>query len=48
MILTNGLEIKNVTLQMLYRIFEELGSHHTQIQTTTIGHIFEIELTNTT
>jgi hypothetical protein len=48
MILTNGLEIKNVTLQMLYRIFEEIGSSHTQIQTTTIGDIFEIDLTETT
>ena len=48
MILTTGTEIKNITLQMLYGIFEEIGNTHFQINTTTIGDIFEIDLTETT
>jgi hypothetical protein len=47
-ITTEGREIKNITLQVLYRIFEEIGFRHNQIQTTTIGDIFEIDLTETT
>ena len=48
MILTNGLEIKNITLKMLYEVFNTIGTNHTQINTTTIGDIFEIDLTETT
>lgn len=48
MILTNGLEIKNVTLKMLYEVFNTIGASHSQINTTTIGDIFEIDLTETT
>ncbi len=48
MILTNGIEIKNITLQMLYDIFIEIGSSHLQINTTTFGDIFEVDLVETT
>ena len=48
MILTDGIQIKNITLQMLYKIFEEIGSSHKQINTTTIGDIFEVDLVETT
>jgi len=48
MIVVNNLDVKNITLKMLYGIFEEIGATHYQIQTTTIGDIFEVDLTETT
>ena len=44
MILYKGEEVKNVTLNMLYEIFRDLGTSNLFIQTTSIGDIFEIEL----
>lgn len=44
MIIYKGEEVKNVTLNMLYEIFRDLGTSNLFIQTTSIGDIFEIEL----
>jgi len=43
-----GKQIKNVTLNMLYDMFKSVGNNNVFIQTTTIGDIFEIDLTETT
>ena len=43
-----GARIKNVTLEMLYDLFRDLGSKHHFIQTTTIGDVFEVDLVETT
>lgn len=48
MILSNGLEIKNVTLKMLYKMLQDIGTTHNQINTTTIGDIFEVDLVEST
>tara|TARA_R110001632_G_scaffold106562_1_gene216081 strand:- start:54 stop:542 length:489 start_codon:yes stop_codon:yes gene_type:complete len=40
----NGYEIKNVTLKMLYEVFEEAFSLEPQLTTITFGDIFEVDL----
>lgn len=43
-----GQEIKNVTLNMLYDLFRKLGNDSLIIKTTTIGDVFEVDLTKVT
>ena len=43
-----GQQIKNVTLNMLYDMFRSIGTDSLFIKTTTIGDIFEVDLTETT
>jgi|TARA_R110000772_G_scaffold95135_1_gene193341 hypothetical protein len=43
-----GQQIKNITLNMLYDMFRSIGNSSLFIQTTTIGDIFEVDLTETT
>lgn len=40
----NGYEIKNVTLKMLYEVFEEAKKLEPQLNTITFGDIFEVDL----
>ena len=40
----NGYEIKNVTLKMLYEVFEEAFNLEPQLNTITFGDIFEVDL----
>ena len=40
----NGYEIKNVTLKMLYEVFEEAFKLEPQLNTITFGDIFEVDL----
>lgn len=40
----NGYEIKNVTLKMLYEVFEEAFALEPQLTTITFGDIFEVDL----
>lgn len=40
----NGYEIKNVTLKMLYEVFEEAFTLEPQLNTITFGDIFEVDL----
>ena len=43
-----GQQIKNVTLNMLYDMFRSIGTDSLFIKTTTIGDVFEVDLTKTT
>ena len=40
----NGYEIKNVTLKMLYEVFQEAFTLEPQLNTITFGDIFEVDL----
>jgi len=48
MLTNNGFSIKNITLANLYEVFSRIGTNNTQIETTTIGDIFEVDLVETT
>ena len=40
----NGYELKNVTLKMLYKVFEDAFDLEPQLNTITFGDIFEVDL----
>jgi len=47
MIEYQGYNIKNVTLENLYKLLKSVGSANTLIATTTVGDIFEVDLVET-
>ncbi len=47
MLVRNGFELKNITLNNLYEMFRTIGNN-VQVNTTTVGDIFEVDLTETT
>ncbi len=44
-IISNGSVVKNVTLNMIYKLFTDIASANFLIKTFTIGDIFEVDLT---
>ena len=44
-IISNGSIVKNVTLNMIYKLFTDIASANFLIKTFTIGDIFEVDLT---
>jgi len=47
MLKRNGYEVKNITLGAIYELFREIGNT-VQVNTITIGDIFEVDLVETT
>lgn len=47
MLKRNGHEVKNITLGNLYEVFRKIGTN-VQVNTTTVGDIFEVDLKETT